>query len=224
MLTRDRPEMAARAVRCFERRTYDPATMLILNTGSQLLLAEDVPDVYEMWKPDIAHRSIGCLRNDLNTGASVAIAGTPASDIIVHFDDDDISHPNRIAEQVALLQSSGADCVGYREMLFWETAQAQSWMYAHSHPNYCLGTSLCYWRKAWEGCKFPPTSRGEDLAFVQRVRALGVSGINGGPRMIATIHGSNTSESYDPRLMTAKEEWWRTPEWDDAVRTMMEEA
>ena len=43
-----------------------------------------------------------------------------AADILVHLDDDDYSHPNRIAEQVVLLQSSGADCVGYREMLFWQ--------------------------------------------------------------------------------------------------------
>ena len=41
-------------------------------------------------------------------------------EILIHWDDDDYSHPNRIAEQVALLQSSGADAtVGFREMLFW---------------------------------------------------------------------------------------------------------
>ena len=49
-----------------------------------------------------------------------ALSGpTPHPEVFVHFDSDDLSHPNRIAEQVAFLQSSGADVVGYNQMLFW---------------------------------------------------------------------------------------------------------
>ena len=56
-------------------------------------------------------------------------------DILIHWDDDDYSHPNRIAEQVALLKSSGADVVGFSEMLSWrETPQAIKDQYAEVQP------------------------------------------------------------------------------------------
>ena len=162
----------------------------------------------------------------------------------MHWDDDDYSHPNRIAEQVALMQSSGADCVGYREMLFWrETPQAikdqyagEAWMYSNQKPGYALGTSLCYWRKTWERKPFAATSKGEDLQFITGLKCVGRSSIEGcapgsiaeaEPRMIARIHGSNTSTAYDPRKMEAESRlanplWRRVPEWDEHCRSVME--
>ena len=46
------------------------------------------------------------------------------------------------------------------------------------------------------------------------------------PRMIARIHGGNTSTAYDPALMRASEMqgsgWRRVPEWDSYCRGLME--
>ncbi len=95
MLCNGRAEMVRRATRSFEAQSYGNKRLVILENNGD--------------------RSIGRLRNEANASAGNV-------DILVHFDSDDVSHPNRIAEQVALLQSSGAECVGYNEMLFWADA------------------------------------------------------------------------------------------------------
>ena len=247
MLTKDRPELARRAVECFRRQTYPAKSMLVYETGFPTKLRPGVGggNVFH-WsggRPEDNKRTIGELRNVAN-GYSAKTPNFPASDILMHWDDDDYSHPNRIAEQVALMQSSGADCVGYREMLFWrETPQAikdqyagEAWMYSNQKPGYALGTSLCYWRKTWERKPFAATSKGEDLQFITGLKCVGRSSIEGcapgsiaeaEPRMIARIHGSNTSTAYDPRKMEAESRlanplWRRVPEWDEHCRSGME--
>ncbi len=96
MLANGRPEMAERAKRSFFAQSCEfPKSILIYNNNGD--------------KP------ICTLRN-------LANAQTEA-DVIIHWDSDDWSHPNRIAEQVALLQSSGAECVGYGQMLFYSTVR-----------------------------------------------------------------------------------------------------
>ncbi len=161
MLSSGRSEMVARAWASYRAQTYADRVMVQYdNDGS---------------------KTIGVLRNAAN-----ALTGC---DIICHWDSDDWSHPNRIAEQVALLQSSGAECVGYHEMLFWHewtkthTIDAglgmsidripvmqercgESWLYRedgnHHVKNYAIGTSMCYWRKTWERFPFPNYSAGCD--------------------------------------------------------------
>ena len=276
MLTADRPEYARRAVECFRRQTYPAKRLLIYDTGTDD--AEDCPGDYPLviWIPEESRgRTIGELRNAANShveGVEVDLsAGTSkdcGADILIHWDDDDYSHPNRIAEQVALLQSSGADVVGYRECLFWrETPQAikdhyaevqrryptdpnvpmpahlqlrlgEAWLYSNPDPRYCLGTSLCYWRKTWERKPFEATSQGEDIRFCTGLKCIGIPstfrwmGPSGSghddlqPRMIARIHSGNTSTVYRPELMAAIErqggEWKRVPEWDSYCRGVME--
>lgn len=235
LLTADRPELAKRAVECFRRQTYPAKRLLIWDSGPCDALAEedDGEDGPVAWVPMMsAHgATIGQLRND-------ALSFWTEFPIIVHFDDDDYSHPNRIAEQVALLQSSGADCAGYREMLFWRKIQptveqlmftvpppAEAWLYSNPDPRYCLGTSLCYWRKTWERKPFAATSQGEDLRFTTGLKCVGAS--NGSdfspPRMIARIHAGNTSTAYAPEKMRLSE-WRRAPEWDSYARSIMEAA
>ena len=249
MLTADRPELARRAVECFRRQTYQRKYLAVWDSGVKASSIEAGDD--ELWiRETPSGEPIGTLRNSL-----VRVCG-PA-DIIVHLDDDDWSHPNRIAEQVALLQSSGADCVGYREMLFSrrmvsrmmcdsfggegpdgriEVDRYEAWLYSNPNPGYALGTSLCYWRETWERKPFAATSKGEDLQFITGLKCVGRSSIEGcapgsiaeaEPRMIARIHGSNTSTAYDPRKMEAESRlanplWRRVPEWDEHCRSVME--
>ncbi len=253
LLTRDRPQMAARAVRCFRDQSYKRASIIALDTGDG-----DNLDIQGCHMPAWAGRSIGALRNEANS-----LAGT--ADILIHWDSDDYSYPNRIAEQVSLLQSSGADCIGYREMLFWREGTAtgvigsgklylddaliserpvygpmpgESWIFRHSSPAYCLGTSLCYWRSAWEKRPFPDlpsgegpqrSGRGEDTQWLQGVRSVGVTSIEKAtevgnsiffhePRMIASIHAGN-ARYYEG--LERSESWRRVPEWDEYCRERM---
>lgn len=256
MLTAGRPEMARRAVECFWAQTYPAKRLMILDAQ------ENDAHPLEGWGAGDAGREITVmsaprlgLRGDLTIGQLRTIGNLGAqrlrADIIVHWDDDDWSHPNRIAEQVALLQSSGADAVGYREMLFWRGNDAahrvgeepdtwsgdQAWLYSNANPSYCLGTSLCYWRRTWEAKPFEATSHGEDLRFCTGLKCVGTEsfqhaptpGFTNEPRMIARIHAGNTSSGYRTEVMQeesrkANPMWRRVPEWDAHCRATMEAA
>lgn len=242
MLVNGREEMVRRAVKCFREQTYKPTTLIILDSGR---VPFPIKSIYRWHTIQYCHRprlegvSIGELRNE---AAWMVHQDYPC---IVHFDSDDWSHPNRIAEQVALLQSSGKQCVGYRDMLFWETPMEhaapefhRTWLYTNNDPRYCLGTSLCYWREAWERRPFPdlPKKKGgpaEDVEWLREVDSLGVSSIaptiadsgnpkfpgltrTDEPRMIASIHGNNT-QYYNPAEYVARQmgtSWKRVAEWD----------
>lgn len=267
MLTRDRPALAARAVRCFQRQTYERKVLLIVDSGK-------VHMPVGKWKSTALRQldyhqasalSIGTMRN-------VAASFTEGDDwsfrkpeIMCHWDDDDYSHPYRIAEQVDLLMTSKKQVVGYRDMLFWRTsplaqvmgplsrhfgtqraeqianaASGEAWLYTHAHQSYCLGTSLCYWREVWERKPFGDQPRlgkmtGEDHDFLEGLDSLGWTsldnpgafdrhhdswGADRNPRMIASIHGGNTSGQYTNMEPPS---WERVPEWDKECRRIMEE-
>ncbi len=186
MLVSGRPEMVVRALKSFHSQTYEHKKLLILGDVNPAPEVELGSDIVNFWSLDQfpPQNSIGALRNLAN--------GLTEEDIICHWDSDDWSHPNRIAEQVAVLQSSGAECVGYNEMLFWrqdlcrpwETmycscgerwfrsasyckcgkgAAGEAWLYRSTMQNYALGTSMCYWSDTWRrGNAFPDRSEGCD--------------------------------------------------------------
>ena len=234
-LTKNRPEMLARAVDSFKAQTYKDKWLLILDTGAPSVLYES-DDVYHEHVPELDYLTIGALRNNANGYTDPAYHDWSA-DIICHFDDDDWSNTNRIAEQVALLQASGADAVGYSNMLFWDTrpgvqdgmdALDAAWLYLG--PQKALGTSLCYWRRTWQQKPFPDQPRpgfasGEDTDWIKGLNLVSVSSLVESeqdrigyitPRMIARIHGKNTSGSY--KLMEGSTSWRRVPEWDSYCR------
>lgn len=249
MLTKDRPEMAARAVRAFREQTYQNKRLLIWDTGelNQCFdTMEETDPEYIVHVPAPAYReiTIGALRNE-------AVRFWNDYDIVIHWDDDDWSHPNRIAEQVAHLQSSGADVVGYNELLFWRSplpgpapleikqsfpplppapsapGNSQAWLWKAGNPLITpCGTSLCYWRAAWERNPFPDTSHAEDRLFCERLNWRAMSSIIGWepePRLIASIHGGNTA-GYDLEGILARgggTSWRRAVEWDKYARERM---
>jgi glycosyltransferase involved in cell wall biosynthesis len=242
MLTKDRPEMAVRAVRAFREQTYGNKMLFVMDNGKIPL--EGAGDDFTASQCAVEGKSIGALRNFANTMSG--------GDILIHWDDDDVSHPNRIAEQVAHLQASGADVVGYSELLFWRTVSmvegqrwdwvgGQAWLFKNAHRP--PGTSLCYWRKTWERKPFPDTSEAEDRKWCMGLNVASVSCIHltkessskshgyatignmrvPEPRLIASIHGGNTAD-YDLEAIIARgghTNWKRTPEWDSYCREKM---
>lgn len=219
MLANGRPEMVARAVLCFRAQTYEHKQLVVLDTSPT-----NEQD-WLLWKPELNGTSIGQLRNLANAWAAVcAPIGKYSRQIIMHWDSDDWSHPERIAEQVAMLQTTGADVAGYRDLVFWHQQTGEAWLYTNYHTP--PGTTLCYWRKTWERVPFQPTSKGEDTRWLMDVRAAGmkvaawtsrpevyrreVPNARLDPRCIALIHGGNTSSEITPGAA----EWKRTPEYD----------
>jgi len=210
MLTRDRPELAAKAVECFRRQTYENKRLIIWDTSPTRYQYLGFPDkgIHHCFPHSTS--CIGGLRNEANKEVGYWFE----NQIFVHFDDDDWSHPNRIAEQVAFLQMSGADVVGYNQMLFWRStgkcgeigsaklflddAQISSgpiygplpdeaWLYtAAAGLTPALGTSLCYWRKTWERQPFnpalPKTGGGmsEETEFLRGLKCATTSALHCG--------------------------------------------
>jgi glycosyltransferase involved in cell wall biosynthesis len=216
-------------LRSFHEQTYRNKRLLIVANGLAPCLSDfsdrnghsilDICEFATVAKPGL--RSIGELRNEAN-----AFAGT---DIIAHWDSDDWSHPNRLAEQVALLTASYPDrppeAVSYNEMLFWDTSPGQfcgAWLYRSPNPLCPIGTSLAYWRRSWEKQPFANRNIGEDLEWWSRVRGVMASSMRAraweAPRMIAAIHGGNTVPNP---INPESREWKRVPEWDSYCRGVM---
>lgn len=229
MLYADRPQFLDGSVSCFRAQTYPNKRLLILDNGRrwirETISAFDETDISMFPVHGGNGVTIGALRNMANELSE--------SEILIHLDVDDWSHPERITEQVALLQSSGASAVGYRELLFWDQRPGHfcgAWLFRSGNTQYCCGTSLCYWREIWQQRPFPATSYGEETEWLRGVKAHTVPswGEDGTPRMIARIHGGNTSHqfgSYDSKMMEANakdgREWSRAPEWDEHCRRIM---
>jgi glycosyltransferase involved in cell wall biosynthesis len=239
-LTADRPQFINRAIACFAAQIYQSKALMIYDTGAKAADIVQRNGIFHEYHPEDRGLTVGALRN-----LAMAFAHPMClnADIIVHWDSDDWSHPNRIAEQVALLQQSGADCVGYNELLFWKSASGpmdidpmersmpvhpgEAWLYSLPRVNYALGTSLCYWRKTWEAKPFEDTRAGEDLRFIDGLDVWSVSGLpivgNGQPRLVASVHGGNTHLRIDPQLTEPEHlrQWKRVPEWDERLREIM---
>lgn len=268
MLANGRPEMVKRAVRSFRAQSYQRKALLIFDSGQDFELTFNSNEIsigVKSWCEANGYKTVGQLRNVANacTGPSAPLLYTLNADVLLHWDSDDWSHPRRIEEQVALLEQTKADAVGYNDMLFWESVQLtednvygsgsnapcdvieRAWLYRHRNPNYCLGTSLCYWRKTWEQVPFlslpvAPGGTGEEFNWLKKVNAVAATSMveemaSGGyadeyrgkrtagpePRMIASIHGSNT-QYYGDDMLTTYAEWSRAPEWDAHCRKVME--
>lgn len=225
MLLHDgREEMARKAIECFRAQTYPKRMMLIVDSRpgdvEESFYSEGVA---HRWAPDWHDMTVGALRNAAN-GSAIEFC---EPEIIAHFDSDDYSSPERLTEQVALLQATGAQAVGYREALFFdERGPGEAWLYSQRAPNYAIGGSLCYRREAWDRKPFPDLMTGEDTAWIDGQNVVGTNGLedHGFPRFIARIHAGNTSKAYKPELMRAVErqggEWKRAPKWDDYCRSM----
>jgi len=103
--------------------------------------------------------------------------------------------------------------------------EGEAWLYSHVRQDYCLGTSLCYWRRVWEAKPFEDRNTGEDREWIRGLNTLGV-GITadwpersnlGTPVMVAEIHGSNISSRVQPE----SDNWKRVPQWDARLQEIM---
>lgn len=112
-------------------------------------------------------------------------------EVIAHWDDDDVSAPERLGEQLQRLGEGGSSVTGYRTMRF--TDGSQWWLYNGS-PDYALGTSLVYRKDWWMNNRFLSLQIGEDNDFWARARDARKAVTADGERfMFAAIHPSNTS-------------------------------
>jgi cellulose synthase/poly-beta-1,6-N-acetylglucosamine synthase-like glycosyltransferase len=216
MLVNGRDAMIKRAIASFRAQTYDVVSrwLLILNTGEKpcSLDGSDAENEIEFRCRHHNGKTIGALRN-------IANACSSSVDLIAHWDSDDWSHPRRLEEEVALLEATGKQLVGYRELLFWDTRtkvslkdvpsgryltahhDGEAWLYRNPDPRWVCGASMLYRREAWEECPFDDAPHEDQRWWLKNAeRCIGVSALQSSnvdaddcslsePRMICGIHG-----------------------------------
>jgi hypothetical protein len=210
LLTADRPELTRKAVECFRAQDYPNKRLLVYDTGQELEPNVEAESEGIFWVPGSTDSCIGRIRNR-------AIELWNDFDIVVTFDSDDYSHPSRISEQVNLLQSSGADVVGYSDLLFWREPRklalseipasalndgcsdgeepGEAWLYTSAGPKPSPpGTTLCYTREFWSRNPFPATSQGEELQFLSRAKVETVSSF-------PAVAPRGTMTTMEPRMI-----------------------
>lgn len=180
-LTRNRREWLPLAIKYFQDSTYPLRELLILSSGESVfdLVPED-PSIRLIEIED--GRKIGELRN---LGVQLSLGS-----LIAHWDDDDYSAPDRLADQVTRLKFDKS-VTGYSSMRF--TDGKNYWEFA-GLSDYAIGTSLLY-RRAWAiAHPFKDVHIGEDGSFADDARAHEqLICAPAGDLMAASIHPGNTS-------------------------------
>ena len=237
LLTADRQRFTDRAVQCFLDQTFTGAHLLIYDSGEK---------EYEFLRP--VNQRVTIVRNPSARGHKIGALRNEAIDmvkaeIIVHWDSDDWSAPDRILSQGDDLTSHSA--TGYHNLLFLDTRFVvpsigskdtrgmEAWEYDyHKFGGYnpqtphVVGSSLCYWRETWKRTPFSESITHEDPEWCKRVAGLGaVNGVgtpgHDHPLLIAEVHGGNMSSSYavfDSHQAHINPEWRRAVEWDEYCR------
>lgn len=227
MLANGRPAMVRRSIAAYHAQTYPFKRLYIFDTG-ETPLVEVLPYNHHHFgityhRSPTPARTIGSLRNEANDWA----ANRDGAALVAHWDSDDWSHPFRLEEQVELLEHSGADLVGYREAIFWDsTVAGEAWRYRNPNPVGVIGASFLYPRATWSRAPFPDRHAGEDTLWLLNGRrfkvaaALSTHDISVDPiepRMLCEIHGGNTSSAIE----RGKAEWSRQPHYDEFCRSRM---
>ncbi len=183
--TASRLTWLAAALECFRAQTYPDLELIIVgDDDSAASLVEGDHRIQLLVLPEV----VGVKRNFACAHA--------AGEVIVHWDDDDFSSPERIVFQVSRLQESGKSVTGFGSMKF--TDGEKWWLYSEG-GLFGLGTSLCYRRAWWQENRFEPLNVGQDEEFVSRaIRARVMDSVPAGDLMHASIHAGNTS----PRTLT----------------------
>lgn len=195
MPTRGRPEFAITAVEQWAMQTYRNRELVIVDDADAPSFPREVP----LGEGISYHR----LPTRLTVGAKRNVACSRSrGEIICHWDDDDWSAPERIADQVTRLLETGAQVTGYRDMLFHDQQTGREWRYLGHNQQYCVGSSLLYLRTFWQAHVFENRNVAEDTNFwMAAMKSKAVAACEANGMMRGTIHPGNTS----PRQIKSKQ-------------------
>lgn len=183
MVTRDRPELARRSVRCFLRQEYPACELVIVDDGADRSLEQWVSGLAE---PRVRHLRLPDDRLPLGELRNRAVEAA-AGELVAQWDDDDLSHPQRLALQVAVLTANGAAAALLERQIIWWPGRRR------------LALSS---RRIWEGSflarkstltPYPPLRRGEDTPVIEALlREHQVVLLDAPWLFVYCCHGDNT--------------------------------
>lgn len=153
-----------KSIKYFLAQTYKDVELVIRSQDYSQELRDAIPNdenVRYTYGFDGLVGTTGDLRNAANRAAF--------GNIIIHWDDDDWYAPERIADEVGFLISSGKQVIGYHDMIYYRPDDQKFFKYRYQQskdmPHYAVGTSQCYWTEYWKQNPFRPIRIGEDSAF-----------------------------------------------------------
>ncbi len=174
-----------KAIGCFLSQTFKDSRLLILDETND-------PD-RRAWPDRVDY--VHMRPQGLTTGAKRnTINGLVDSELIIHWDDDDWSEPDRLRRQVELLRSSGRQVVGFHDLLYFREDDRSFWQYRFSGQKpYATGTSMLYRREWWDAHRFPDKKVAEDTEFWLTAQGAGqLASESGLGLIVARAHGGNT--------------------------------
>jgi glycosyltransferase involved in cell wall biosynthesis len=203
--TKNRAAFIPQAIRCYQSQTYPHKELVIVDNGddgTEKLIPAD-PTI--RYAKVFGKLTVGDMRN--------ACANWSRGEYICHFDSDDWSAPERVADQVTRLGEFGV-LTGYHDMLFYDERDGKlyQWHMPHSPARFALGTSMCYRRIWWRSHPFMSIQIGEDIRFFRQAMREAhrfVPTAPAGQMMVARVHDYQTSKkslnktSYRPMPPTA---------------------
>jgi glycosyltransferase involved in cell wall biosynthesis len=192
MPTADRHQFLPAAIAGFLAQRYADAELVVVDDGvepSEHLVPDDPRVEYVRLDP-ARSPSLGAKRN-------LAVEAA-RGEVIVHFDDDDWSHPDRIGVQVDTLAKGAAELCGLARILWWDPRRRAAWRYTCPplRRPWVAGNTLAYLRSAWARAPFPPHDVGEDTAFVWGLPNRRAQPIDDERLVIGTLHAHNTSTKH----------------------------
>lgn len=187
MPTADRRAFVPRAIELFLAQDYPDKELLILDDGEDSV-ADLVPaDARLRYRRELPRRVLGDKRNRLCELAR--------GDVIVHWDDDDWSAPDRITRQLHALHAADAELCGLARVFFTTADGRQAWEYVYPAGSapWVYGASLCYRKDFWSRHPFPCIGVGEDTQFVWADRCARIVAMPDNDFLVALVHPGNTS-------------------------------
>lgn len=140
--------------------------LVVIDDGS-----ERVDDLFENI-PNCAYLRLPVAANNLSVKRNIATRFANG-EILVHFDSDDWSAPERISHQVEHLLSSGGQICGYHTAYFWDEIENRA-LYYHGQKGYSWGPCLCYYRQyALDNPWCEDVAWGEDGPFIKPAQDRG---------------------------------------------------
>ncbi len=211
MPTFNRRRFVPLAVRTFLAQDWSARELVIVDDGSEPiadLLPEDPRIRYV--RLDRRH-SIGAKRNL----ACQAARG----EVIVHWDDDDWSSPQRLTYQVSSLLQARADVCGLSRLYYHQPGSGRSWRYVYPDGQrpWVSGNTLCYRKDFWSRHPFPDLNVGEDARFLWSNPSRRLLALDDSSFFVALIHSAN----IDPKRVHHRF-WHAHP--TEALRALMGEA
>jgi glycosyltransferase involved in cell wall biosynthesis len=215
MVTRDRLALARRAMRCFADQTYANRELVVVSDGG--------PRYRDALERHAAELGLSRVRfADAPQGASLARVrnlslDASVGDVMCQWDDDDCSHPERLAVQAAELFRTGAGACFFTDHLqFLESERAVFWI-DWTFGGRVEGEQQCFpgsvmvrrderFRYVEDGAY---ARQGEDSLFLAQIyRSVPVARLRGtGHLYLYHYHGRNTfSREHHLRVTTASTE------------------